>query len=161
MEATTPSTAASAKKVTIRCPFCETWNKVLAAKAVDRPKCGKCARPLLLDRPYILTDDTFARTIADSDIPVMVDFFADWCGPCKQMAPAVDQLAATYQGRALVAKLNTDKSPRTAQAHQIQGIPTVIVFKGGAPATRQSGAVPLAALEKLLAPHVEPPPASR
>ncbi len=160
MGATTPSTAAGEKKVTIRCPFCETWNKVLAAKAVDRPKCGKCARPLLLDRPYILTDDTFARTIADSDLPVMVDFYADWCGPCKQMAPAVDQLAANYQGRALVAKLNTDKSPRTAQSHQIQGIPTVMVFKGGAVAARQSGAVPLAALEKLLAPHVEPPSTS-
>jgi thioredoxin 2 len=160
MEATSPSATATAKKVTIRCPFCETWNKVLAAKAVDRPKCGKCARPLLLDRPYMLTDETFARTIADSDIPVMVDFYADWCGPCKQMAPAVDQLAANYQGRALVAKLNTDKSPQTAKAHQIQGIPTVIVFTGGAAATRQSGAVPLAALEKLLAPHMEPPPAS-
>ena len=160
MAAPTTSTPADAKKVTIRCPFCETWNKVLAAKAADRPKCGKCARPLLLDRPYILTDETFDRTIADSDLPVLVDFFADWCGPCKQMAPAVDQLAANYQGRALVAKLNTDKSPRTAEAHQIKGIPTVVVFTGGKVGTRQSGAVPLTVLEKLLAPFVEPPPAS-
>jgi thioredoxin 2 len=159
MGAATTPTGTAAKKVTLRCQFCETWNRVIAEKAANRPKCGKCARPLLLDRPYILTDETFARTIAESDIPVMVDFFADWCGPCKQMAPAVDQLAANYQGRALVAKLNTDKSPKTAQAHQIQGIPTVVVFVGGAVSVRQSGAMPLAALEKLL-PLVETPPAS-
>src|SRR5215210_2069210 len=106
MAATTTPTETGAKNVTVRCQFCETWNRVLAAKAADRPKCGKCARPLLLDRPYILTDDTFDRTIAESDLPVFVDFFADWCGPCKQMAPAVDELAAKYEGRALIAKLN-------------------------------------------------------
>lgn len=157
--ATTP-TATGGETVTVRCPFCETWNRVIAAKAANRPKCGKCARPLLLDRPYILTDDTFARTIADTDLPVLVDFFADWCGPCKQMAPAIDQLAAKYQGQALVAKLNTDKSPKTAQAHQVQGIPTVIVFKAGKVTARQSGAMPLAALETLLGPLAETPPAS-
>ena len=160
MAATTTSTETGAKKVTVRCQFCETWNRVLAAKAANRPKCGKCGRPLLLDRPYILTDDTFERTITESDVPVLVDFYADWCGPCKQMAPAVDQLAAKYQGRVLIAKLNTDKSPKTAQAHQIQGIPTVIIFKAGKVAVRQSGALPLAALEKLLEPHVETPPVS-
>jgi thioredoxin 2 len=147
---TTTSPMTDAKKVTIRCQFCETWNRVVAEKAANRPKCGKCARPLLLDRPYALTDDTFDRTIAESDVPVFVDFYADWCGPCKQMAPEVDKLAAKYQGRALVAKLDTDRSPRTAQAHQIQGIPTVMVFAGGKSTARQSGAMPLAALEKLL-----------
>ena len=150
MGATTNPPTTDEKKVTIRCQFCDTWNRVLAEKAANRPKCGKCARPLLLDRPYTLTDETFDRTIAESDVPVFVDFYADWCGPCKQMAPAVDQLAAKYQGRALVAKLNTDRSPRTAQAHQIQGIPTVMVFNAGKIAVRQSGAMPLPALEKLL-----------
>jgi thioredoxin 2 len=160
MGATTPPTGTEAKKLTLQCHFCQTWNRVIAAKATNRPKCGKCARPLLLDRPYTLTDDTFARTIAESDVPVLVDFFADWCGPCKQMAPAVDKLAAEYEGQALVAKLNTDKAPKTAQGHQIQGIPTVIVFTKGAVAVRQSGALPYPALEKLLTPHIEKPPAS-
>ena len=160
MAATTTPPPTDTKKVTVRCQFCETWNKVLAAKTANRPKCGKCGRPLLLDRPYILTDETFDRTVAESDLPVMVDFYADWCGPCKQMAPAVDQLAANYQGRALIAKLNTDKSPKTAQAHQIQGIPTVIVFAAGKVGVRQSGAMPLPALEKLVAPFIATPPAS-
>ena len=138
-----------AKKLTLRCQFCETWNRVDAARAGDRPKCGKCARPLLLDRPYTLTDDTFARTIAESEVPVLVDFYADWCGPCKQMAPAVDQLAAKYQGELLVAKLNTDKSPVTAQGHQIQGIPTVMIFDKSRVVARQSGAMLFPALEQF------------
>jgi len=146
-----PSTTASdTKHVTLRCQFCETWNRVDAARAADRPKCGKCARPMLLDRPVPLTDETFARTVQDSEIPVLVDFYADWCGPCKVMAPAVDQLAAKYQGKALVAKLNTDRAPQTAGSFQIRGIPTVIVFARGVEVTRQSGAVPLATLEQLL-----------
>ena len=160
MAATTTPSGTTATTVTVRCQFCETWNKVIAAKAANRPKCGKCARPLLLDRPYILTDDTFDRTIAETDLPVMVDFFADWCGPCKKMAPDIDLLAAKYQGRALIAKLNTDKSPRTAEKHEIKGIPTVMVFAAGKVGMRQSGVVPLAALEQYLTPYMQTPPAS-
>ncbi len=148
------------EKLTLRCHFCQTWNRVIAAKAADRPKCGNCSRALLLDRPYILIDEAFDRTIAESDLPVLVDFFADWCGPCKQMAPAIDELAAKYEGRALIGKLNTDKSPKAAQAHQIKGIPTVIVFTKGQVSVRQSGAMPLAALEKMLEPFVQTLPAS-
>ena len=150
-----PSSTAT-RKLTLRCQFCETWNRVDAARAADRPQCGKCARPLLLDRPYMLTDETFARTVAEAEVPVLVDFYADWCGPCKQMAPAVDQLASKYQGSLLVTKLNTDKSPVTAKSHQIQGIPTVILFDHGLVVTRQSGALPFTTLERL----VTTPPAA-
>ena len=141
--------AASAHRITVRCQFCETWNRVVAERAADRPKCGKCGRPMLIDRPLALTDETFARTISESEIPVVVDFYADWCGPCKMMAPAVDQLASENQGKLLVAKLDTDRSPQTAQSFGIRGIPTVIVFEHGKEARRSSGAMPLRALQQL------------
>lgn len=136
--------------ITLRCQFCDTWNRVNPARLPERPKCGKCARFLLIDRPYPLFEDSFSRTIADSEIPVIVDFYADWCGPCKMMAPAVDELAARNAGNALVAKLNTDAAPQISQAYNIRGIPTTIVFRGGKEVARQSGAIPLAALQQLL-----------
>ena len=141
---------ASTKHLTIRCQFCEAWNRVDASRAADRPKCGKCGKPMLLDRPLALNDETFARTIAESEVPVLVDFYADWCGPCKMMAPFIDEIAREKQGRVLVAKLDTDRSQRTAQGFNIRGIPTTIVFKSGKEAARQTGAVPKKGLEDLL-----------
>jgi len=136
--------------LTLRCQFCDTWNRVDAARVADRPRCGSCSRPMLLDRPWTLNDDSFARTVAESTLPVLVDFYADWCGPCKVMAPAVDQLAHAQQGKAIVAKLNTDLSPKTSEQYQIRSIPTAIVFRGGKEVTRVSGAMPLAALTQLI-----------
>ena len=135
---------------TVRCQFCQSWNRVDAARITDRPKCGKCGTPILLDRPIRLDDETFDRTVAESTVPVFVDFYADWCGPCKMMAPFVDQLAGKYAGRLLVAKLDTDASQRTARRFDIRNIPTSIVFSGGADVVRQAGAMPLPALEQLL-----------
>jgi thioredoxin 2 len=137
-------------RITIRCQFCQTWNRVLATRVIDRPKCGHCSRPILLDRPLPLGDDDFARTIAESQVPVFVDFYADWCGPCKIMAPAVDALAHKYVGRALVAKLNTDRAQRTAASFDIRGIPTSIVFVGGKEVRRTTGAVGGRELEQML-----------
>ena len=147
-----PETATLRRRATLRCQFCLTWNRVDVARAADRPKCGQCARPMLLDRPLPLTDDTFARTVQESEVPVLVDFYADWCGPCKMMAPAVDQLAQAHQGRAIVAKLNTEVAQRTAAAYGIRSIPTIIVFEGGKESRRQTGALPLAGLQRLLVP---------
>jgi thioredoxin 2 len=147
----TTEAGATTKHLTIRCQFCDTWNRVDAARAVDRPKCGKCGKPMLLDRPFVLNDETFARTIAETEVPVLVDFYADWCGPCKMMAPYVDELAREKQGVALVAKLNTDHAQKTASGFSIRGIPTTIVFKNGREMARQSGAIPKKALEELLA----------
>ncbi|MEJ7810456.1 MAG: thioredoxin [Gemmatimonadaceae bacterium] len=138
------------RHLTVRCQFCERWNRIDAARIADRPKCGECSRPMLLDRPLRLGDEDFDRTVRESEIPVLVDFYADWCGPCKMMAPAVDELAARYQGRALVAKLDTDRAQRTAKSFDIRGVPTIIVFAGGKEAARQSGAVPRPVLESLL-----------
>ena len=143
-------TSTASKHLTLRCQFCETWNRIDAARAADRPKCGKCGKPMLLDRPVPLNDESFARTIEGSEVPILVDFYADWCGPCKSMAPAVDEIAANYQGRALVAKLDTDRAQQTASSFNIRGIPTTIVFKGGREFARQTGAMPKPMLQKLL-----------
>src|SRR5687768_2472825 len=147
---TTTATEKPSPTLTVQCQFCLTWNRVDAARAADRPKCGKCARPILLDRPLKLTDETFSRTIENAEVPVLVDFYADWCGPCKMMAPFVDQLASKMTGRALIAKLDTDASPQTAQRFNIRSIPSVIVFRGGKAVAEQAGAVPLAVLERML-----------
>lgn len=105
---------------------------------------------MLLDRPIHLDDETFSRTIAESEVPVIVDFYADWCGPCKMMAPAVDQLASAYSGKAIVAKVNTDLAPTATRPFNIRGIPTSIVFAGGKEVQRQSGAMPYPMLAALL-----------
>jgi thioredoxin 2 len=147
-------TTTETKKVTLRCQFCETWNRIDAARAADRPKCGKCTKPMLLDRPIKLDDETFTRTIQESEIPVLVDFYADWCGPCKMMAPFVDEIAAQYLGKAIVAKVDTDRAQKATQPFGIRGIPTTIVFKGGKEVGRRVGAVPKAGLEELLKPHL-------
>ena len=143
-------TSVESKKLTLRCQFCETWNRIDASRAADQPKCGKCGTPMRLDRPVKLDDDTFRRTIDEAQIPILVDFYADWCGPCKMMAPFVDQLAAQYVGKALVAKVNTDHSQRAAAPFNIRGIPTSIVFKDGKVVVEKAGAMPLAGLEQLL-----------
>ncbi len=129
-------TDTATRHITVPCQFCDSWNRVDAARVADRP--------------IHLGDETFARAIAESEVPVLVDFYADWCGPCKMMAPSVDDIAGRYQGRALVAKVDTDRAQRVAMQFGIRGIPTTIVFKDGKEVGRQTGAVPAPALEALL-----------
>jgi thioredoxin 2 len=159
MDTKSPENAALAEspatgRITLPCPFCLKWNRIDMARAASRPKCGSCGTPILLDRPFVLHKDSFSRVISGSEVPVLVDFYADWCGPCKVMAPAVDELAREFLGRALVAKLNTDSAPAVSQMYQIRGIPTTIVFREGRELGRQVGAVPLKGLRDLLTPHL-------
>ena len=143
-------TAANTPRLTLRCSNCRQWNRVRADKAANGPKCGECGTPLALDHPVALDDETFDRVIGETEVPVLVDFYADWCGPCKMMAPAVETLARESVGRALVAKLDTDRATRTASQFKIRGIPTSIVFRNGREVKRQTGAVPLATLRAML-----------
>jgi thioredoxin 2 len=120
-------------------------------RAGDRPACGECARPFLLDRPIKIAGEDLDRVVQSADVPVLVDFYADWCGPCKVMAPVLDELAADRIGEVLVAKLDTDAYPEVSTRLGIRGIPTLILYRSGAEASRQTGAVPRSALDTMLA----------
>jgi len=115
MNSPSESTTATAT-MTVRCMFCETWNRIDADKAPDRPKCGKCAKPILLERPLPLDDATFARTIAESGVPVLVDFYADWCGACKKLEPTIAELKQQYGERLNFVELDVTNEETTAQA---------------------------------------------
>ncbi len=144
-------TMSDPKKATVTCQFCLTPNRVSLDKVDSGPKCGECGKPILLDRPIKATDDDFQRVVNDSDVPVVVDFYADWCAPCKVMAPILDEFAHAHKGEVLVVKLDTEYNGRTAQQFEIRAIPTLIVFKDGVEVSRQTGAVPRDVLDKLLA----------
>lgn len=137
--------------VTIRCPFCLTPNRIELARAQERPTCGECGRPFLLDRPVKVTAEDFARTVLEADLPVLVDFYADWCGPCKVMAPVLDEVAREATGELLVAKLDTDRAPEIAQRYDIRGIPTLVLFQSGKDLARVTGAVPKSQVLDLVA----------
>ena len=132
------------------CPFCGRVNAVELSRIDDRPRCGECGRPILLDRPVQLSDADFDRVISGSEVPVLVDFYADWCGPCRVMAPTIDELAADRAGRALIGKLDTDRNTAIAKRYEIRGIPTSIVFREGREAARRTGALGRKDLEALL-----------
>ena len=135
---------------TVACPFCDTMNRVDLRRIDDRPKCGQCARPILLDRPIRVGDNDLERVVQDADVPVLVDFYADWCAPCKVMAPLLDDIARTRAGQVLVGKLDTDRNPNMAGRFDIRGIPTLILFRDGREAARLVGAQPRSRLEELL-----------
>ena len=133
---------ASTPKTEIRCSFCLTVNRIDMTRAKDRPKCGKCERPMLLDRPVKVEADDFASTVLKSDVPVLVDFYADWCGPCRMLAPHLDQVASGGVGRLLVAKVDSDRAQALSQTYQIRGLPTVVLFHDGREVDRVVGMDP-------------------
>ena len=149
-QGTAHDTAQQAPHVTLPCSACGRWNRIAARRMTDGPKCGVCSAPLHLDHPVSVIDATFDRVIRETTLPILVDFYADWCGPCRMMAPAVDELARTSAGKVLVAKLDTDASQKVAARYQIRGIPTVIVFRHGREERRQSGAMSVAALREMI-----------
>jgi len=125
----------------IVCPYCDSINRVSAARIGDGPTCGRCKRRLFDGKPTALHDGNFDKQVTRNDIPVVVDFWAPWCGPCTMMAPAFEQAAAELEPRVRLAKLNTEEAQAIAARYNIQSIPTLVVFRNGRETARQSGAM--------------------
>lgn len=140
--------------IIITCPRCGTKNRVPKWRLNEHPICGKCRAPLSsrpsLNHPVVVTDHSFQQEVLDSPGTVVLDCWAPWCGPCKMIAPILDQLAKEYAGRVKFAKLNTDENQGTARKFSIQSIPTLLFFKGGKLVDRQVGALPKGEIEKHL-----------
>ena len=130
----------------IVCPQCDGLNRVPNQRLAENPTCGKCKQPLFNGKPVALTDANFNQHINGSDLPVIVDFWAPWCGPCKTMAPAYEQAAAKIEPRAILAKVDTEQNQQLAQRFAIRSIPTLAVFKAGKQVASQPGAMSLAQL---------------
>ena len=128
-------------KLLLACPRCLTANRVPAARLGDDPKCGKCGAPLLDGKPVALDDATFEQFVSRSELPVVVDFWAAWCGPCRMMAPAFEQAAGELKTRVRFAKLDTENAQGVAARFGIRSIPTMILYRGGREAARVSGAM--------------------
>jgi thioredoxin 2 len=127
----------------IRCPACGATNRVPGEKLAQglQPRCGKCKKPLSAHSgPMTVTDATFATEVERSPLPVLVDAWAPWCGPCRMVAPVIDELAAEMAGQVRFVKLNVDENPATSQRFQIMSIPSLIVFQNGREVDRIVGA---------------------
>jgi thioredoxin 2 len=128
----------------IVCPSCSAVNRTPVEKIDINPACGKCHKPLFNGKAVKLTSDNFQKHISRSGIPVVVDFWAPWCGPCKMMAPAFEQAAADLQPQVILAKLNTEDENSIGARHNVRSIPTMIMFKNGKEIARQAGAMQVA-----------------
>ena len=131
----------------VKCPNCGRRNRVPAA-AAGTPRCGNCHQPL----PWIVDagDDDFAEVAERASVPALIDLWAPWCGPCRMVSPALEQLATEMAGRLKLVKVNVDESPRLQQRFGVQGIPTLLVLRDGTVTARQTGAAPAAALRTWL-----------
>ncbi len=125
----------------IVCPHCHTTNRVHTDDLASEPDCGSCHRPLFTGKPFELDEAGFERHVGRGQIPVLVDFWAPWCGPCRMMAPAFEQAAARLEPNVRVVKINTDEQQNLAARFNIRSIPTLALFQGGAEVARRPGAL--------------------
>lgn len=134
----------------IVCPHCKSVNNVPQKESYKKANCGKCKKSLLDTKPIELTANNFDEVIVNSDIPVIVDFWAPWCGPCKMMGPRFEKSATNFPLKTLFAKVNTENEPNLGSRFDIRSIPTLIIFKNGKEVHRISGALDENSLNSLV-----------
>jgi len=132
------------------CAHCGTVNRFPRRRAKDDPKCGRCGEKVFPRRPVEATDATWRSEVEDCPLPVLVDFWAPWCGPCKVVGPILEQIAAERAGKLKVVKLNVDENPRTAALYRVQSIPTLVLLRGPLQLDQMVGALPKAAIDARL-----------
>jgi len=134
----------------VTCPKCNAKNRLPSDRLGDKPKCGKCKSPVFAGKPVELSSANVAAVLNHNEIPVLVDCWAPWCGPCKSFAPTFEQAAREFEPKLRLAKLNTESQQGIAGRWQIRSIPTLILFVGGKEKARLAGAMPLGQLKKWL-----------
>lgn len=123
------------------CPHCHTTNRVRSEDLARSPDCGHCHQPLFTGKPVALDESAFERHVSRGDLPVLVDFWAPWCGPCRMMAPAFEQAASQLEPHVRLAKVNSDEAQALSARFAIRSIPTMVLFANGREVARQSGAM--------------------
>ena len=146
----TDQARAESELVEYPCAACGAVNRIPRSRLADDPSCGRCKQRVFPDHPLAVTDATWRREVEESPLPVLVDFWAPWCGPCRAVAPTLEQVASERRGRLKVVKLNVDENPRTASTHGVQSIPMLQLQRGRSVLDKQLGAQPKAMLDSWL-----------